>query len=122
MEEQKLTAVEYCEKFEEWARIMREAYYELQEKEKNGEEVWYPQGKDFIEHLNAVELAIKKSSLLARMVYGNQKPRTKKCPMHKGRWSGLYHERPSYDNEYCGFDKTPCECYDGWEVSGWIPE
>lgn len=29
---------------------------------------------------------VKKSNLLARMIYGGEKLRTKQCPRHKGEW------------------------------------
>ena len=110
---------EYCDKFREWAKVMHEAYRECEERKKAGEEPLYPQGEDFIAHLDAVMLAIAKSSLLNRTVYGGQKPRTEKCPLHRGHWSGLSPQRPDYTR---WGNSTPCECWDGWEASGWIPE
>jgi hypothetical protein len=64
--------------------------------------------KSFVETLSHVELSIRKSSLLARLIYGGEKLRTKKCPEHKGRWSGIPHP----DNM----------CPHGCEHTGWIPE
>lgn len=51
-----------------------------------------------------VELQIRKSDLLARLIYGGEALRTKKCPVHDGRWSGI----------------TPCE--HGCGSTGWVPD
>jgi hypothetical protein len=55
---------------------------------------------------HVVGLAVKKSSLLARLLYDGEKLRTKQCPTHKGQWSGLPH--PGND----------CEC----GLTGWLPQ
>jgi hypothetical protein len=39
--------------------------------------------------INGVFLAIRKSNLLARLIYGGEELRTRKCPEHEGRWSGI---------------------------------
>jgi len=123
MEEKKYSIKEYCDKLYEWAAIIKSTYAEIETQIKNGElepkQVIYPQVKELPEALDIVMLAIQKSSLLGRTMYGGQKPRTKKCPVHQGRWSGLYATRP--DHHARGTDLV-CECWDGWECSGWVPE
>lgn len=65
-----------------------------------------------LEHLvpaiRQVRMAIHKSSLLYRMLYCGQPLRTKKCPVHEGRWSGI----PGFN------DGDMCAC----ELTGWLPE
>lgn len=53
--------------------------------------------------LNWVALQIRKSCLLARMIYGGEDLRTRECPDHKGQWSGIG------------------VCRHGCEETGWIP-
>lgn len=119
MEPPKLTPGEYCEKLFEWAYIMRKRYAELAASEGDDLRKPWPQGQDFISHLDQVILAITKSSLLRRTLYGGEKPRTKPCPLHKGVWSGCYPYRPDMTD---WGRPEPCECWDGFEASGWIPE
>ena len=57
--------------------------------------------------LDTVFLAIRKSSMLARLVYGCEPLRTVKCPAHKGKWSGLE-----------GMDNV---CPHGCQLTGWLP-
>lgn len=64
--------------------------------------------KSWNETLSSVELSIRKSALLARLIYGGEKLRTQKCPQHKGHWSGLEHP----DNQ----------CPHGCGLTGWLPE
>jgi hypothetical protein len=49
-----------------------------------------------------------KSNLLFRILYLGEDPRTEKCPVHKGVWSG------------CEPDGK-CECMSGSNVTGWLP-
>lgn len=57
------------------------------------------------ENVRHVFLLIRKSSLLARLVYGGEQLRTVRCPKHDGRWSGL------------PCDGNDCAC----GLTGWIP-
>lgn len=57
------------------------------------------------EHIGAIRIAIGKSSMLARLIYGGETLRTVPCPEHKGHWSGITWEQPA-----CGCDLT-----------GWLP-
>jgi hypothetical protein len=53
-------------------------------------------------------LAVHKSNLLARLLYSGEKLRTKMCPIHKGKWSGV-----EWPGEAC-----PHKC----QLTGWIQE
>lgn len=59
-----------------------------------------------------VRKAIVKSNLLDRLIYGQEKLRTRKCPLHKGKWSGI-----SFDKKCPGL----CDSTNG-NLTGWIPE
>jgi hypothetical protein len=56
-----------------------------------------------------VDLQISKSCLLDRLFFQDEALRTVPCPTHKGRWSG------------CVWDKLPCGCQNGANVTGWLP-
>ncbi len=47
------------------------------------------QGYRYVEVLRSVLLDINKSNLLSRLIYGGEKLRTRPCPKHEGRWSGI---------------------------------
>lgn len=81
---------EYCEVFRTWMRCIREG-------PSAGEH------RDLIEALSLVELAIAKSSLLWRLLCGEETLRTVPCPVHKGVWSGI--------------GSPPCGCHN----TGWLP-
>lgn len=58
------------------------------------------------EKIARVELLIRKSSLLDRLLYSGEKLRTEICPIHKGHWSGL-----EFGDNCC-----PHKCH----LTGWI--
>jgi hypothetical protein len=45
-------------------------------------------GHDYAAVLSHVELDIRKSNLLGRLIYGGQALRTEPCPEHNGHWTG----------------------------------
>lgn len=51
---------------------------------------------------------ISKSNLLARILYNGEKVRTRTCPEHKGRWSGV--------------EWSESRCPHGCQLTGWLPE
>lgn len=61
-------------------------------------------GADYAGHLRDILRDISKSNLLARILYGGEKLRTRPCPEHKGRWSGIM------------------TCPYGCGETGWLPE
>jgi hypothetical protein len=83
----------YCEALETWARVV----------EENG----YATKAEGV-HLHTTILRIQKSNLLARLIYGGEKLRKRKCPEHHGHWSGIE------------FEDTACPY--GCGLTGWLPE
>jgi hypothetical protein len=79
----------YCDSLRTWARCIRE---------RDGGR------SDLCQAIDRAEMEIRKSSLLARLIYGGEPLRTRVCPVHKGRWSGL----------------APCP--HGCESTGWVRE
>ena len=67
----------FCKKMREWAALM-----------VNAERV--SDGSRFAQAWQEVELAISKSCLLSRTLYGNENPSETPCPVHKGKWSGIH--------------------------------
>lgn len=61
------------------------------------------------ERTRSLEIDVRKSSLLARLVYDKEKFRTVPCPEHQGLWSGL----PG---------KWNGDCDAGCDLTGWLPE
>lgn len=53
--------------------------------------------------IHEVMLAVEKSNLLARMIYGGEALRITKCPEHKGHWTGNG------------------KCPHGCGLTGWLP-
>lgn len=99
---------EYCKAFYDWVAALHVAYKEWDETPEE-DRSWRspPPLYEIREHLDmAMHLGVGKSSYLARRIYGGEKHRTRKCPVHKGHWSGLPFKTP-----LCGCDLT-----------GWLPE
>lgn len=65
-------------------------------------------GKEYYEFLNRMRIDIMKSNLLGRLLYAKEPLRTRRCPLHKGHYSG----------EAMFFEKCPHLC-DG---TGWLRE
>ena len=92
----------YCDALRTWARAVGE----------NG----YGADHRLPEAIAQVELAVSKSNLLARLIYGGEELRTKKCPVHNGHWSGCIFETP-----ICATPEYPDGCLSGADVTGWLP-
>jgi len=90
---------EYCAALEAWRNAIHEAH-------ARGEPDW----DNLIEAIDTVELSMKKSNLLYRLIYLGEKLRTKPCPIHKGHWSG------------CSPDPCPEGCSSGSDITGWLEE
>lgn len=88
-----MPAERFCEAFTTWFRC-------IQRNVADGGS----HGAGYASALDAILLDIRKSSLLARLIYGGEKLRTRKCPEHKGVWSGI----------------DPCE--HGCGETGWVPD
>lgn len=67
---------QFCARIEEWAIFMSAA-------DLNFGEAW-----------REVHLAIRKSCLLSRTLYAGERPSQTPCPVHKGKWSGIYVGQP----------------------------
>lgn len=96
---------QYCKAFRTWAECLVEADKEAQAEGKNPSH-----GLRFVQHLPEILLAIQKSNLLFRLIYMKLPARKKKCPVHKGSWSG------------CVWGDDVCECVVGSNVTGWLPD
>lgn len=110
---------DFCNAMSTWAQFMCEA------------------DPDLRESIVDVELAVEKSCLLDRMIYGGEHPSKTPCPVHKGEWSGCHGMWPGhylwnpktgektpvtpdkmlqdwYD-EGCRCFKHSCGCTTGWQ-------
>src|ERR1700676_4651157 len=96
-----LKAEEFCKAFYTWA----EACQTELPTDDEGTKQWR---KDFADHWSFIALAIHKSCLLDRLIYGRERLRTEMCPEHKGKWSG------------CVFEKLDCGCQFGANATGWL--
>lgn len=101
----------YCQAFETWAKALQEKRDRAKEgkdndyhTEENPDPLWR-----VADQVPYVAIAIYKSNLLSRLIYGSQRLRSTPCPKHKGHWSGY------------GWGKE-CECQDGNDITGWLPE
>jgi len=66
--------------------------------------------REFSEHWQFIRLAIAKSCLLDRLIYGGEQLRKEMCPTHQGQWSG------------CNISgEKPCECQHDTCITGWLP-
>lgn len=97
----KLKAEEFCEAFYTWAKACQTDL----PTDDEGTKQWR---REFVSHWSFIELAIRKSCLLDRLIYGRELLRTEICPIHKGRWSGYVREN------------LPCGCQFRSNVTGWL--
>jgi len=65
-------------------------------------------GRQYYKFLRQMEIDIRKSNLLGRLLYAKEKFRTRKCPVHKGHWDG----------DAMFFEGCPHKC----GGTGWLPE
>lgn len=84
----------YCNAFRTWADLVQENGYG---------------GDELAAAIHYVRRSVEKSNLLARMLYDGEEPRTEKCPIHHGHWSG------------CVGPEEECpHCMSGSNVTGWV--
>ncbi len=108
-----------CLAIEQWLPL----YLESLEKQKR---------EEFREAALAVQLAVRKSCLLDRMVNCGEKPSETPCPVHEGQWAGIHlgwpgqmwaNGRPVEVSELCQkwYDAGcrcfmhKCGCTTGWQ-------
>jgi len=89
-----LKAEEFCEAFNTWATACQT---ELPTDDRDTKR-WR---EEFADHWGFIELAIRKSCLLDRLIYAREPLRNAMCPQHKGKWSG------------CVFENLDCGCQFG---------
>jgi hypothetical protein len=92
---------QFCRAMDTWAQVCQrelpiDTEYQLR---------WR---KEFSEHWRFIRLAIAKSCLLDRLIYGGEQVREKMCPIHKGHWSG------------CNLTGEPCDCAHDSCITGWL--
>ena len=93
---------DFCHAMDTWARLCQEELPTDSEYRRQ----WR---KEFGQHWQFIRLAIAKSCLLDRLIYGGERIREKMCPTHKGRWSG------------CNITgEEPCECQHDTCITGWL--
>jgi hypothetical protein len=102
-----LPASEFCQAFWTWAN----ACITPLETDDAERREWR---QEFTEHWKFIFLALSKSCLLDRLIYGREKLRTKLCPIHKGTWSGQSVNKPGCG---CAHKKGTVHC-----LTGWLPE
>lgn len=95
-----------CDAFGHWFRAIEAL--NKREPRDSGDKPEYRVGHRWHAYLRDIQLAIRKSSMLGRLIYEGENLRTVECPEHKGKWSGLDHpEHP---------------CPHGCHMTGWIPD
>jgi hypothetical protein len=102
---------QYCQAFADWRRAIGEKVKRIRAGEERcpwGDEGW----EEICGAYDRVTTAIPKSNLLARLIYGGERLRSKPCPEHHGRWSG------------CVFsaDEITCGCGASANITGWLAE
>ena len=94
---------EYCEAFRAW----RDALGDKVRRSEEGKDRRDISLENAYDALNTLLIPIAKSSMLGRMMYGEEQARTEMCPEHKGQWAGL---------EFGGNI-----CPHGCQLTGWLP-
>ena len=92
----------FCRAMDTWAQVCQQELSDDSESHKN----WR---KEFGDHWSFIRLAIAKSCLLDRLIYGGETLRRKMCPIHKGHWSGC---------DISG--EATCGCTHDSCITGWL--
>jgi hypothetical protein len=93
----------FCDAMDRWAHVCQKDLPTDGERQRR----WR---KEFGDHWQFIRLAIAKSCLLDRLIYGGEQLRMEMCPTHKGQWSG------------CNISgEKPCECQHDTCITGWLP-
>jgi len=101
---------QFCNAMDAWAgACMTELPTDDEDKKK-----WR---KEFREAWSLIRLAIRKSCLLDRLIYGGETLRTEICPVHLGRWSGC-----SMDPQPAGCNCRHDICLTGWQQNPGDPQ
>ena len=97
----------FCDAISTWFRCIERVNRKEQEANPD-EKTWRSRGARYYDQLRNIERDIRKSNLLARLLYSGEKLRTRECPEHKGKWSG------------CAAPGQGCP--HGCGHTGWLPE
>jgi|tagenome__1003787_1003787.scaffolds.fasta_scaffold17430749_1 hypothetical protein len=92
---------EFCRAMDTWAKVYQQELPADTEHKRDGR-------KEFGEHWHFIRMAIAKSCLLDRLIYGGETLRKNICPVHKGRWSG------------CNVNGEQCGCLHDTCITGWL--
>jgi hypothetical protein len=92
----------FCEAMDLWAQV-------CQQELPSDEEHHLRFRKEFRDHWRFIRIAIAKSCLLDRLIYGGETLRENMCPIHKGHWSGC---------DITG--ENVCECAHDTCITGWL--
>lgn len=95
---------EYCHAFKVWLEAFEAAY--RRETDDSRKQSYLEK----VRTLRGADLLVRKSNLLARLLYGGETLREQPCPIHKGYWDG------------CAFlaeDACP-HCMSDANVTGWV--
>jgi hypothetical protein len=99
---------DFCAAMETWARVCQEPL-------ETDSAVTAEWRRQFTAHWSFMRLAITKSCLLDRLIYGGETLRTKLCPEHRGRWGGISSPACACDHgasefgEHTGWLKNPSD-------------
>lgn len=74
---------EFCTAIKTWFRAIEDVNRDVPEDAESK-----PQGNRYFLHLRGIEIDIKKSNLLSRLLHRGERRRTEKCPIHDGHWDG----------------------------------
>lgn len=97
---------EYCHALRQYADALRECADGGEPGPFGSTEIC----RDVADALQSLSFAAGKSNLLSRLIYQREDLRTRRCPTHKGRWSGI------------AYDENRCACEDrGGNLTGWLP-
>lgn len=94
----------FCEAMTTWFRALEKNNTDEALRVIRDPHPWRPDnqhGHKYHEHIPKILVDIKKSNLLARLLFGGEKLRTEMCPTHKGHWSGT-------------------DCEEGCQGTGWL--
>ena len=98
----------FCAAIELWMKCIEKRNHEPGEEGLPEEHRSHP----YFKHLRQMNIDIRKSNLLGRLLYAKQKFRTRVCPLHKRHWS----EHAMFVNPCPHL----CDGTGGWALRWWI--
>lgn len=101
----------FCATMKKWVDCIEQGCNERPEGGRGQPD--HQHGQEYVKQLGHILTDIAKSDLLARLFYLGEEPRTVKCPIHNGHWSGI-----EWHDESTGKGNV---CPHGCGLSGWLP-